>query len=96
MLLLAEAVNSTEALACGFLTEIVESDTLDRRAVALASKLRGHAPITMRASKEALRRLRMNRLSDDSDLIAAVYGSRDFAEGVAAFGDKRRPEWKGH
>ena len=96
LLLLAETLEAEEALACGFLTEIVEPEALGQRALALASKLSGHAPITMRASKEALRRLRVSRLSDDSDLIAAVYGSRDFAEGVVAFGAKRRPEWKGH
>lgn len=95
LLLLAEALDAQEALACGFLTEIVEPETLGQRASALACKLNRHAPITMRASKEALRRLKASRLSDDSDLIAAVYGSRDFAEGVAAFVAKRHPEWKG-
>jgi enoyl-CoA hydratase/carnithine racemase len=48
----------------------------------------------MRATKEALRRLRMGR-RDDEDLIAECYLSEDFREGLEAFLAKRTPDWKG-
>src|SRR5947208_4419121 len=57
VLLLAENLSAEEALAGGFLSEIVEAPQLDRRIAELCDRLVRHAPITMRVSKEAIRRL---------------------------------------
>jgi enoyl-CoA hydratase/carnithine racemase len=48
----------------------------------------------MRATKEALRRLREGR-RDDHDLIALTFMSEDFREGLEAFLAKRKANWKG-
>ena len=48
----------------------------------------------MRATKEALRRLRDN-LPPDEDLIRMAYESQDFREGMDAFLTKRAPVWSG-
>ena len=61
----------------------------------MCKRLIGHAPITMRAAKEAMRRLTMATIPDGADLIRAAYGSADFKEGVTAFLAKRKPEWTG-
>ena len=54
----ARLVEAQEALALGLLSEVVEDVTaLQQRADELARLLAGHAPLTLRATKEAMRRL---------------------------------------
>jgi enoyl-CoA hydratase len=95
VLLLAENLSAEEALAGGFLSEIVAPEQLDARVAELASRLAQHAPITMRVSKEAIRRLLHAGLPDGDDLVRACYGSDDFKTGVNAFVEKRTPRWTG-
>jgi enoyl-CoA hydratase len=87
--------SSEEALAAGLATEIVVRKELDGRVSELCATLETHAPITMRVTKEALRRLTLAEIPDASDLVRETYGSYDFHEGVAAFSEKRRPDWQG-
>jgi enoyl-CoA hydratase/carnithine racemase len=95
VLLLAENLTAEEALASGFVSEIVEPASLDGRVAELVSRLAQHAPITMRVSKEAIRRLIQAGLPDGDDLVRTCYGSEDFRRGVAAFVQKRAPQWTG-
>jgi enoyl-CoA hydratase len=95
LMLLAESISAQEAMDCGFVTEIAEPDALDARAASLCTRLARHAPITMRVSKEAIRRLVAAGLPDGSDLIGMCYGSQDFRAGVEAFMEKKRPVWTG-
>jgi len=95
VLLLAENLTADEALAGGFLAAIVEPAALDRRVAELCERLQRHAPITMRVTKEAIRRLMLAGLPDGDDLIRACYGSDDFRIGVRAFVEKKPPEWTG-
>jgi enoyl-CoA hydratase/carnithine racemase len=95
VLLLAENLSAEEAQAGGFVTEIVQPSDLDRRIAELTVRLAQHAPVTMRVSKEALRRLLHAGLPDGDDLVRACYGSDDFRNGVKAFVEKRAPQWTG-
>jgi enoyl-CoA hydratase/carnithine racemase len=90
-------IGADEARSIGLVTEIVpDHDAAVARAMALAEQLKGHAPLTMRVTKELLRRLRNNRTRvDDHDLVAMIYTSADFREGMDAFLKKRPPQWKG-
>jgi enoyl-CoA hydratase len=95
VLLLAENLSAEEALAGGFLAEIVAPSDLDRRIGELTDRVVHHAPITMRVSKEAIRRLLHASLPSADDLMRACYGSDDFRIGVEAFVEKREPQWTG-
>jgi enoyl-CoA hydratase len=86
-------VDGTAAVTIGLASELV--DDVDARLASLCEQLVSHAPLTMRASKIALRRLRDHDLPPDEDLVRLCYGSEDFREGVTAFLDKRTPRWQG-
>lgn len=93
----ARLVEAEEAKAIGLLNEIVpDVEALARRAAELARTVAGHAPLTLKATKEAVRRLtaRLSR-EEGQDLILMCYMSRDFREGMEAFLAKRPPQWRG-
>jgi enoyl-CoA hydratase len=96
MLLTARLVGAEEARAIGLVSEVLpDRDAVMARATEMAETMKGHAPITMRVTKEALRRLRTSgAVPEDRDLIEAAYTSADFREGMSAFLEKRRPNWQ--
>lgn len=93
MMLLAE-MPMAEEMPPGYVS-VVDAAGLDAHIAGLCETITAHAPITMRVSKEALRRLQTDPAAADEDLIRAAYGSEDFGEGVAAFTAKRPPHWRG-
>jgi len=100
MIFTARLVGAEEALAIGLVGEVVaDAEALTRRATELAGLVAGHAPLTLQATKEGLRRLQN---ADDTqgerpgdDLIRLCYTSADFREGMEAFLGKRAPDWQG-
>lgn len=97
MLLTTRLVEAEEALAIGLVSELLDTpDALMARARALAQQMATQAPLTMRAGKEVLRRMRERFAAvEDQDLIALCYGSADFREGLDAFLAKRQPKFAG-
>ncbi len=95
MIFTARLFSADEALSAGLVSQVLpDPAALAERATELATLLAGHAPLTMRATKEALRRLR-DSLPPDEDLIRMCYESQDFREGMDAFLTKRAPVWQG-
>ncbi len=74
---------------------------LTERVDTLAQLLANHAPLTMQATKEGLRRLAEEEAGAEGaphpgdDLILMCYMSQDFREGMEAFLGKRPPNWTG-
>lgn len=97
LLMTTRLIGSDEALAIGLVNELLDGpEALSARAHAIADQIGTQAPLTMRAAKEAVRRLRGRAFAvEDKDLIAMCYGSADFREGLDAFLSKRPPNFQG-
>jgi enoyl-CoA hydratase/carnithine racemase len=92
----ARMIEAEEALAAGLVNQIVPSEELASRTRELAEQIAANAPLTIRVTKEAVRRvLAERRTAHGDDLVLAAYLSQDFAEGVRSFLDKRKPVWQG-
>ncbi|EDM72801.1 Enoyl-CoA hydratase/isomerase [Roseobacter sp. AzwK-3b] len=96
MIFTARLIGAEEAHGCGLISEILPDESaLMERAVALADHLAGMAPLTLRATKEAMRRTQAAARAEDADLIELCYMSNDFRHGLEAFLAKQKPEWTG-
>jgi enoyl-CoA hydratase/carnithine racemase len=99
--LVGRNMDAERAAAIGMVSEVVPSERLEERSLDLAAEIAGNAPLSMRGNKEIIRRLAsFPRLSDEEtqyviDLRMSSFRTADFKEGVRAFGEKRKPRWKG-
>ena len=93
----ARLIEAEEARNLGLVSEVLpDHGSLMTRADELAKHVASLAPLTLRATKEAMHRL-MPRIAagEGQDLILMCYMSQDFREGMDAFLNKRTPQWKG-
>ena len=97
MIFTAKLINAEESVKLGLVHEVVEDlPALEKRVGELAAEVASMAPLTLRSTKEGLRRLQQRLSREEAeDLILMCYMSRDFREGMDAFLNKRPPRWSG-
>lgn len=97
LLMLGERFTGVRAAEWGLAHAAVSAERLDEEAAALAGKLAGKAPISMARMKAAL--YREDPMTDvlraEADDLLEIMETEDWAEGVAAFADRRDPVFRG-
>lgn len=99
MMLLGERVGAHEAAELGLINECHPPEELDTRVAELASKLAGKAPLAMKHGLEALYAQDGQRIEDALPMLrgklGVLLGTEDAREGLMAFMQKRKPEFRG-
>jgi enoyl-CoA hydratase len=98
LIMLARLIPAEEAISIGLVTEIVPAEQLAARVTEIAHRLASLAPLTLAATKEAIRRVLVSRAPEGregEDLILSCYLSDDFRGAVQAFVEKRAYTWTG-
>lgn len=95
----ARRVEAAEARELGLVDQLVDAGQDRAEALALAARIAGNSPVGLRAAKRALRTgwgldLRAGLEIEDAAWRSVAF-SGDRAEGVAAFNEKRKPQWPG-
>jgi enoyl-CoA hydratase/carnithine racemase len=91
-------VDADEARSLGLINRLVSPEVIAATVHQLATTIASNAPLTIRATKEMVRRVLAHRrlpVGADADLVELCYTSADFREGVTAFVSKRKPVWSG-
>ncbi len=102
LFLLGRPVDVVTAREWGLVNAVTEPERLASAALAMASEIASGAPLAQRGNKRVINAVldaaaQLDPI-DEQELIElrrACFSSEDFREGVRAFGQKRRPRWKG-
>jgi enoyl-CoA hydratase len=99
MILTGEPIDAREAHRLGLVVRVVPNELLVEDALALAAKIATRSPLALRLAKEAVNAAYEMGLTDalahERRLFYLLFASEDQKEGMAAFLEKRDPEFKG-
>jgi enoyl-CoA hydratase/carnithine racemase len=101
LFLVGRNVEASHAEAIGLVNQVVAPDELAAQAVELAAEIAANAPLAVRGNKHVIETLARNPVltpEQEAELVElrrACFGSDDFREGITAFAEKRKPNWRG-
>jgi enoyl-CoA hydratase len=99
MILTGEMIDAQTALTFGLVNHVYALAELEEKTLALAAKLAEKAPVALQLCKEAVKFASRSNLDEglrrEIDLFAICFSTEDKQEGVSAFLEKRKPEFKG-
>jgi enoyl-CoA hydratase len=99
MVLTGDMIDAQTALKFGLVTAVHPAEELEAKTMELAGKIAEKAPIALQMSKEAVKFASRSNLDEglrrEVDLFAICFSTEDKEEGVAAFLEKRKPNFKG-
>ncbi|MEM6794206.1 MAG: enoyl-CoA hydratase-related protein [Acidobacteriota bacterium] len=97
--LTGEIIDAEEALRIGLVDRVLPASELREAALALAAQIASMSPLTVRVMKEAMRASEQMPIEEgvlyERDLFCMCFSTEDMKEGVEAFLQKRKPQWKG-
>ncbi|MDQ3128806.1 MAG: enoyl-CoA hydratase-related protein, partial [Chloroflexota bacterium] len=99
LVLTGRTIGAADAAAMGLVSRVVPAADTLAAALELAGVIASKPPVAVLAAKEAVRLAEELPLSaglrHERRAFFALFASDDQAEGMSAFVEKRRPEWKG-
>jgi enoyl-CoA hydratase len=99
MVLNNRTLTADEALRYGLVNRVVPVERYLDEAMSLAAEVAARAPLALRLGKEAVNQafdsFLTEGLKDERRAFYFLFSSQDQKEGMAAFVEKRKPEWKG-
>lgn len=99
LILTGDLIGAEEAERIGLVDDVFDDEDLQERTLAIANSIAGHSPVALELAKTAIRTALESPLNaglrHERDLFIVAFASEDHVEGVRAFLDKRKPEFRG-
>jgi enoyl-CoA hydratase/carnithine racemase len=101
LFLTGRMLSAPRSVAIGLVHDVVPDDELPEAAVELAAEVAANAPLSLLGNKRAIETLNSYpRLTPEQEeelieLRRSCFSSEDFREGIRAFTEKRKPQWRG-